>query len=118
MGKVFQPIVLKRAEEFIETLKSIDFFVENDIECSDYTKTYLCEVLTQKFIDGGDLYSEFDEMFTDQEGEKILGHIIVGTVLNDLKEKGILDSYEDENTEEVYFFTELGKKMSENGELY
>lgn len=118
MNKVFQPIVIDRANEFIETLKSINFFVENEIECSDYTLNYLCEVLTQKFIDGGDLYSEFNEMFTDEEGEEILGHIVAGTVLNNLKEKGILDSYEDENTEEVYFLSELGKKMADNGELY
>lgn len=117
MPKVFQPIIKERADEFIDTLNKIGFFKDNEIDSIDYAKTYLCEVLTQKFIDNGDIDAEFDEMFTDVEGESILRNILAGSILNHLKQKGILDSYEDETTEETFFFTKLGKKMKDEGEF-
>jgi len=32
----------------------------------------------------------------------------------ELKEQGVMDSYEDENTEEQFFLTEKGKELTKN----
>ena len=49
-------------------------------------------------------------MFTEDEFEVILRELVAGSVLYELKDKGLVDSYEDDNTEEMFFLTEEGKK--------
>jgi predicted transcriptional regulator len=41
---------------------------------------------------------------------------VAGTILNELKTKGLVNSYEDDNTEEMFFLTEKGKKVLKNDE--
>ena len=38
----------------------------------------------------------------------------IKSILFELKERGIVDSYEDENTEEMFFLTDEGKKFMKN----
>jgi predicted transcriptional regulator len=44
--------------------------------------------------------------------EKFLREIVAGSILMELQEKGIVDSIEDENNEERFFLTDLGKNLA------
>jgi DNA-binding PadR family transcriptional regulator len=46
--------------------------------------------------------------------EGFLKDIIAGSILYQLKEKGYVNSYEDENTDEVFFLTEEGREYVKN----
>lgn len=50
----------------------------------------------------------------EDEFEVILQKIITGSIMYQLKEEGIMDSYEDENTEETFFLTSKGKQLKNN----
>ena len=50
-------------------------------------------------------------MFNDDEFEVVLREIVAGSVLYELKEKGLVDSYEDDTTEEMFFLTKKGKRV-------
>lgn len=109
MSKAYQPIVVEETENIIQGLIESDFF--NDYEIDDYTfaRQYILDLLTQKFIDGL-LENEEDELFSEDEFTKMLREIVAGTLLYELKERGLINSYEDNDTEEVFFLTEEGKK--------
>mgnify|MGYP000287795469 CR=1 FL=1 len=115
MSKVYQPIVVEETEHIIQGLIESEFF--NDYEIDDYTfaRQYILDLLTQKFIDGL-LEDEEVELFTEDEFTKILQEIVAGTLLYDLKQKGLINSYEDDSTEETFFLTEEGKKLLKNGD--
>ena len=110
MNKIYQPIVIEKTNELIESL--VDFFRDYEIESTEFAYNYFCDKLTDKFING-----ELDEekgdslfLFTEDEFEVILRELVAGSVLYELKHKGLVDSYEDDNTEEMFFLTEEGKK--------
>ena len=48
------------------------------------------------------------------EFDTLLKELVAGSILFELKERGIVDSYEDENTEEMFFLTDEGKKFMKN----
>jgi len=106
----YQPIVIKKTNEILEILEESNFFLDFELESTDFAKSYLLDKLTQKFI-VGDIDFEMDELFTEDEFDQILKEIAAGTVLYELKEKGLVDSYSDDNTEEMFFLTEEGKKL-------
>jgi len=111
MNKIYQPIVIEKANDIIESLT--DFFNDYQIESLDYAKEYMCDKLTEKFIDG-DLNDDEEGnifLFTEPEFEQILKELIAGSVLYELKEKGLVDSYEDDTTDEMFFLTKKGKKV-------
>ena len=68
--------------------------------------------LTEKFIIGELAEDGIDNMFlfTEDEFEQMLKEMITGSILYELKDKGLVDSYEDDSTEEVFFLTKKGKK--------
>jgi hypothetical protein len=106
-------IVSEKANDFIEILKDIDFFEENEIEIDSSIVNLICEKLIKKFIDG--LISESDEVFdyfSEDEINSLLTEIITLSALNSLKDKGIIDSIENEHNEEMFFLTEEGKKLA------
>jgi len=112
MNKIYQSVVLDTAENIIENLTESGFFNDYELPSTSFAKELLCEKLTEKFIEVG---SEIEgEVFSEKEFEEILKQIIVGTLLNELKNKGYINSYEDENTEETFFLTEDGKEMLKN----
>lgn len=111
MEKIYQQCVIEKTEELIEILTSISFFADYEIEKTDFTKKYLLNVLTEKFIEGK--FND-DEIFTEDEFETYLKEIISGSVLHDLKEKGYVNSYEDDEVDEVFFLTEEGKEYLKN----
>jgi hypothetical protein len=110
MNRIYQPLVLLRANEIMEVLDETHFFEDYEIEDKTYARNYLCDVLTQKFITG-DL-SEDDPMFTDEEMDKCLREIVAGTYLDELQKEGIIDSIEGSDNEERFFLTDFGKKLA------
>lgn len=108
MSKIFQPKVKEIAKEIIDDLTESGFFAEYEIINTEFANEYLCEKLTEKFIIG-ELDLE-EALFDEPEFTKILQEIIAGSLLTELKKKGYINSYEDENTEELFFLTEEGKK--------
>lgn len=110
MNKIYQPIVIERANQIIEDLS--EFFLEYQIDSTEFAEKYLCDKLTEKFIIGELDFEEDDSifLFSEDEFEVILKELIAGSVLYELKQKGLVDSYEDDTTEEMFFLTEEGKK--------
>ena len=113
MSKIYQPIVIEMANEIITDLTESEFFADYEIQSTVFTEKYLLDKLTEKFI-LGELENEDDEflgVFNDDEFEVVLREIVAGSVLYELKEKGLVDSYEDDTTEEMFFLTKKGKRV-------
>jgi Lhr-like helicase len=114
MDKKYQPIVLNHASAIIDTLRETNFFVDYELKSEEYAMNYICEKLTEKFIQGG-LNDEFGiELFSEDEIGKFFREIVAGSILMELQEKGIIDSIEDENNEERFFLTDLGKNLAKD----
>jgi len=113
MNKVYQPIVIEETEYFIEGLAESGFFEDYEIKDYTFVRTHLSDIFTEKFINGS-LTDEDTELFTENEFDTLLKELVAGSILFELKEKGIVDSYEDENTEEMFFLTDEGKKFMKN----
>ena len=111
MQKIYQPVVIEKGNEIIDSLQ--DFFEDYEIESLDFAKTYMYNKLTEKFILGELEDENLDNLFlfTEEEFEQMLKEMITGSILYELKDKGLIDSYEDDTTEEVFFLTKKGKKM-------
>lgn len=112
MSKVYQPIVIEESENLLMGLIESKFFEDYEIDDFTFAKQYILDVMNEKYIDGL-LGDESDEIFTEEEFTKMLQEIVAGTILYQLKEQGLINSYEDENTEETFFLTEKGKKHME-----
>ena len=110
MSKIYQPIVIEEVEYLIEGLKDADFFKDYEIEDLTYIRQHLSDLLTEKFINGT-LDDETEELFTEEEFDQLLKELVAGSILYELKQKGLVDSYEDDTTEEMFFLTEEGKKV-------
>ena len=111
MDKIYQPVVIEKCDIIIDSL--VEFFEDYEIESLDFAKKYLCDKLTEKFI-LGELNEEEEDtlfLFTEEEFEVILKELVAGSVLYELKEKGYVESYEDDTTEEMFFLTKKGKKF-------
>jgi hypothetical protein len=113
MAKAYQPIVIEETENLIQGLIESEFFLDYDITDYSFAKQHLLDILTEKYING--LFDDLDnELFTEDEFTKLLQQIVAGSLLSDLKERGLINSYEDENTEETFFLTEEGKNLLRN----
>ena len=113
MSKIYQPIVIEMANEIITDLTESEFFADYEIQSTVFAEKYLLDKLTEKFI-LGELENEDDEflgVFNDDEFEVVLREIVAGSVLYELKERGLVDSYEDDTTEEMFFLTKKGKRV-------
>lgn len=117
MAKTYIPIVVEETENLISGLSESGFFSEHQITNLTYTKNYILDKMTEKYV-AGILTDDDEPLFTEEEFTQMLEEIIVGSALYDLKEKGLLDSYEDENTEETFFLTEKGKDVVMNFEKF
>jgi hypothetical protein len=113
MNKIYQPIVIEMTNDIIADLTESEFFADYEIQSTAFAEKYLLDKLTDKFI-LGELEGDDDEflgVFNDDEFEVVLREIVAGSVLYELKEKGLVDSYEDETTEEMFFLTKKGKRV-------
>ena len=108
---MYQQKVKEKAVQIIEVIDNTGFFEENGIENKDYAFDKICEKLTEKFIIG-----ELDEgpCFSVSEMDIILKEIIVMNILGKLINDGIVQSYQDDDNEEVFFLTDLGRKVGES----
>jgi hypothetical protein len=111
MAKAYQPIVIEETDNLIQGLIESEFFLDYDIIDYSFAKQHILDELTQKYIDGLFDESEDVELFTEDEFTKLLQKIVAGSLLSDLKEQGLVNSYEDDDTEETFFLTEEGKKL-------
>jgi len=109
MSKVYQPVVIEESEQLLIGLVESKFFEDYEITDLTHARQYILEIMNEKYISGL-LGEDTDELFTEEEFSKILQELIAGSVLNELKKIGYLNSYEDENTEEMFFLTNKGKK--------
>ncbi len=110
----YQPLVIKCTEELISRLKESGFFIDFEITNDNFAREYLLEKMTYKFIDGV-LSEDFDDFgITEPEMDIYLSEIVSGTILYGLKEKGYVESYSDDSTEEVFFLTEKGKEYAKS----
>ena len=108
MSKIYQPIVIEMTNDIISDLVETEFFKDYEIISTEFAKKYLLDKLTEKFI-LGELENDEDEflsVFNDDEFEVVLREIVAGSVLYELKEKGLVDSYED-----MFFLTKKGKRV-------
>ena len=110
MNKTYQPFILAKADEIFEILKE-------DIKYSDYMKNRLCNILTQKFINGEFSSDDPVDMIFDDEEE--LSTFIAEAIcyedlihLADLGFVGFLD--EDDERGHFFFLTEKGKEYMKN----
>jgi hypothetical protein len=113
MAKVYQPIVIEQTDNIINGLIESDFFLDYEITDLTYSKQYFLNLFTEKYIKG-ELDNEEGELFTEDEFTKILIDLVTGSTLDDLKNKGFINSYEDDETEETFFLTDKGKKVIED----
>ena len=113
MPKIYQPIVIEKTEDLIMGLTDANFFIEYEITNLDFVREYIMDDLTEKFIDGR-LDDDFEEMYSEEEFEQLLKYLVAGNVLRELKDKVMVNSYSDENTEEMFFLTEEGKAYLKN----
>lgn len=110
MSKVYQPIVIQEADNIMEGLVQSNFFKDYGIEDHTYAKEHLLDVLSEKYLEnllGKE--EEDDELFTELEFTALLHTIIAGSLISELKKEGLMDSYSDEDGEEIFFLTEDGK---------
>jgi hypothetical protein len=109
----YLPKIQEITNDIIETLNEDDFFVDFEIESPDYAIKRFSDELTKKFLENG-LEDENESIFTEDEFDQILKEIIAEDLLRNLQKKGLLNSYEDDNTEELFFLTEKGREELEN----
>jgi len=115
MAKVYQPIVIEETENILLGLIESKFFEDYDITNLTFAREYILELMNEKYISGlldGD--DENDEIFTEEEFTKVLQELVAGSVLYELKESGYVNSYKDDDTEEMFFLTKKGKKYLKN----
>lgn len=112
MSKIYQPLVIEETDNLINGLIEADFFTDYELTDLSYARQYILDLLTKKFIEG-ELNDPTKDLFTDEEFDKVLREIVAGTILYELKDRGLVDSYEDENTEETFFLTKEGKDSIE-----
>lgn len=112
MKKTYQPFIIEKSEIIIESLNSVDFFKNEEIKSTEYAKELICDKLTEKFI-SGQLTSTDTTLFTEDEMVEILHTITVENALSGLIEKGLINSFEDENGDSVFFLTENGKETAQ-----
>lgn len=114
MNKVYQPEVIEKSENMFNDLIESGFFVDFEIDDYDFSKTILLEKVNEKYIKN--LTSDDEELdifFTEEEINLMLSEIVAGSILHSLKEKGFVNSYEDDETEEIFFLTKKGKDYAE-----
>lgn len=108
----YLPKIEAIAEDIIQTLIEDDFFKDFEIEDYSYARKRFSEELTNKFLING--LDEENGIFSEDEFDRILKEIAAEDVLRSLQKKGLINSYEDEGVEEIFFLTEKGREEMKN----
>ena len=100
MRKTYQPFIIELCDEVFEEIK-------DDINPIERNKEILCDLLTQKFIDG-ELSAGDKQPF---DSEKEVDNFIMLCWINDnlchLQKLGLIGTF---NDGETFFLTEAGKR--------
>jgi hypothetical protein len=110
MSKIYQPIVIEKTNEIIETLIESKLFEDYEIESTEFATKYFLDKLTEKFI-LGEMTIDTDMLFSEDEFDKCIREVIVGSMLTKMKQNGYVNSYEDDETEETFFLTDKGREF-------
>jgi hypothetical protein len=103
MKKTYQPFIILKADEILEILKE-------DVKYSDFIKNRLCDLLTDKFINGK-LCSEdpIEDIFNEDELVGFISEALTYDSIKHLMELELVNSFNDGNNEDCFFLTEKGK---------
>tara|TARA_R110001592_G_scaffold64818_1_gene199116 strand:- start:11522 stop:11875 length:354 start_codon:yes stop_codon:yes gene_type:complete len=104
-------VVLHHVENILEGLRESFFFEDYDIG-EEYATKSLIKIVTEKYVENPTL--ELDFFWSEEEFGTILKTIVTGSIMYQLKEQGIMGSYEDDDTEEQFYLTEKGKEITKN----
>ena len=78
MAKTYIPIVVEETENLISGLSESGFFSEHQITNLTYTKNYILNKMTEKYLSG--ILTDDDEpLFTEEEFLQVLRDIIIGS---------------------------------------
>jgi len=113
MKKTFQPFIVAKAEEMINFMRNdYDIFENLGIKSTEHTKERLCDILTERFINGE--YNEDDDIVDLFPNDKLLmsflAEMATKSDIDNLIDKGLVGSLDDENGRDYYFMTEKGKE--------
>ena len=100
--KMYPVAVQNRAKQLVNDIAEI--LVEEDISESEMTKSFSSRLLPY-FLAGKELSLSANEI------EDALDEAILASTYNSLVSKGLMDCVENEEGENVYFLTELGKTI-------
>lgn len=109
----YLPKIQEITEGIIKTLVDDNYFTDFEISSQDYARKRFSDELTKKFLENG-LDNEDEGYIGEEEFEAILKEIVAEDLLRSLQKKGLINSYEDDETEEVFFLSDLGKKEIHN----
>ena len=112
--KTYQPFILKLADDILELIDEVEPLPKT-VDC----KNRLCDMLTTKFINGQISSTDtiVDGIFDEDELTLFINEVIVQHELENLKEKGLIDSYDDVDGEEIFFLTKEGINYVEKNYL-
>jgi hypothetical protein len=112
MNKTYQPFIIAKANEIIDAIQNgHDVLGDLGVTSFDFIRGRLCDMLTEKFVKG-EYNEELDivDLFPTEDSMLLfLSEIATRANLDVLIEQGLVGMIEDENDEEFYFMTELGK---------
>ena len=108
-------VVRRKVETVLDVIRKSGYFEIFDLK-EDYARKEITHTVLEEYTK--QMSSNFEMTWGDKKIGEMLSRIFVGSILHELKEEGIVGTYEDENTEEVFFLTKKGKKYnSEYGDL-
>ena len=109
MNRIYQPEIIEKVDTFINILSKDDFFKDCRIKDLSFTRNYLLDEFTELFIEIGSF--EISDLIETEKFDMWIKSIVVGSLLYELKEKGLIGSYKDDDTEETFFLTDNGKNF-------
>ena len=108
-------IVKRKVETVLNVIRKSGYFEIFDLK-EDYARKEITHTVLEEYTK--QMSSNFEMTWGDKRIGEMLSRIFVGSILHELKDEGIVGTYEDDNTEEVFFLTKKGKKYnSEYGDL-
>jgi hypothetical protein len=108
MNRVYPSEVNEVGNGIIAILVEDGFFSGEYFSATTYATRYIKDVLLEKFLGGQAL-----DLGGDEEMSHHVDMMITGSIIYQLKEQGYVQSYEDEDTPEVFFTTEKGRRLLE-----
>jgi hypothetical protein len=100
-------IVEHHLSAIIGGLEESQFFTDFGIN-DTFARKVFTQLLMEIYVNDPSMDQQ-DFFWSEEEFEETLQKIITGSIMYELKEEGILNSYEDENTTETFFLTKKGK---------